>query len=205
MFFSIQKNNTTKKVFMRKRIADLVFVLDASGSMRPLRGATISKVKEILQSEMNADNDEKVLVTISTFNQKNTIRCFRKPIGKIRNLTRRNYTPKGKTALYDAIINTIFLVEKEQEKMAPEDLKNSRTHFVVITDGLDDASEVFPVDCFVREMIKDKKNSGWKFLFIGSDFDVEERQSDGLPLWARNYLKMKRKGMEVSEGPIEFW
>lgn len=181
---------------MRKRIADLVFVLDESGSMRPFRGAVISKVEEILQSEKNADKNEKVLVTISTFNQNNTVRCFRKPIGKIQDLTRRNYTPNGKTALYDAIINTIFLVEKEQEKMPPEDLKNSRTLFVVITDGGDDVSEEFPVDGFVREMIKDKKNSGWKFLFIGWDFDEKERPNESLPTWAKVYLKNKREGID---------
>lgn len=45
------------------------------------------------------------------------------------------------------------------------------TIFIIITDGMENASHKYSADK-VKKMIKDKKKQGWEFLFIGANIDA---------------------------------
>lgn len=157
---------------MEKRITDLVFILDISGSMRPLSAATIKSFNEMLRSQKEESCEDEAYVTTVTFNHTTHTLSQRKPIGEAREMTAEDYMPQGYTALNDAIGETINSVENLQR----EDLEAGRTiHtlFVIITDGLENASRTY-TRAHVRDLIKTKKELGWNFLFLGSEFDVKK-------------------------------
>ena len=45
--------------------------------------------------------------------------------------------------------------------------------FVITTDGMENASHIYP-HAKVKEMIEKKKGEGWEFIFIGANIDSAE-------------------------------
>ena len=80
-------------------VAELVFIIDASGSMMPLTSDTVGGYNSVLKKAAEAGNN--ALVTTVFFNQASTIVHDREPIGSIKPLTTSDYVPCGTTALLD--------------------------------------------------------------------------------------------------------
>jgi len=88
-------------------------------------------------------------------------------------MTDKDYTVRGCTALLDALggaIHHIALVHKYARK---EDVPE-HTVFVIITDGMENASRHYSAER-VKQMIEKEKNMyGWEFLFLGANIDAVE-------------------------------
>jgi hypothetical protein len=88
-------------------------------------------------------------------------------------LTEKEYHVGGSTALLDAIGRTIRKLVNVQRSTA-EAYRAGKVLFVIITDGMENASREFSASQ-VKAMIEhEKEQYGWEFLFLGANIDAVE-------------------------------
>jgi len=147
---------------------ELVMVLDKSGSMSGLESDTIGGFNSMIEKEKKLD--AKVNVTTVLFNDKIDTIYSREDIRRIKPLTDKEYEVGGTTALLDAVGSTILKVARTEGI----ENKDTKVVFVIITDGLENASEEFTREK-VKQMISDKQEkAGWDFIYLGANIDAAE-------------------------------
>ena len=154
---------------MTDRLTELVFILDKSGSMYGREEDTIGGFNATVKEQKETGN--RVYVTSVLFSDEHKILIDRLPIEEVREMERNDFRVGGCTALIDTIGDTIEHIGKVQHytKSDPVD----KTIFVIITDGLENASRKYSAG-EVRKMIEGKKEKGWEFLFLGANIEAVE-------------------------------
>lgn len=79
------------------------------------------------------------------------------------------YSPSGGTALNDAVVKAIRETEDTVLKVVDKEVK---VLVVVITDGQENSSVLYPNHKSVAKLIDQKTDQGWGFLFLGADQDA---------------------------------
>lgn len=161
-------NNTT----------ELVFILNRSGSMSGLEKDTIGGFNSLIEKQKKQNG--KCYVSTVLFDHEMLVLHDRLSLNDVQPMTDRDYEVRGCTALLDAIGGAIHHISNIHKYARPEDVPQS-TMFVIITDGMENASRKYTSNR-VKEMISHKKDKyGWEFLFIGANIDaVETAQSFGI-------------------------
>ncbi len=155
---------------MKKGLAEVVYILDRSGSMSGLEEDTIGGFNSMI--ERQKQELEEAYISCVLFSSDSEVIYDRVPIKKVEPMTRRQYFVGGCTALIDAIggavkhISTVHRYAREEDR--PE-----RTIFVITTDGMENASRRYTSEK-VKSMIEEKKKEGWEFLFLGANIDAVE-------------------------------
>lgn len=159
---------------------EVVFILDRSGSMEGLEKDTIGGFNRILKEQKENKVDGEVLVSTVLFDDERIVLHDRKNINDIERMTEKDYVPRGSTALIDALGYSIKHIANIHKYIRKEDIPE-HTLFVIITDGMENASHVFSSD-EVKKMIKhEEEKYGWEFMFIGANIDaVETAKSYGI-------------------------
>ena len=166
---TIKRNNKTVN-----EITELVFILDRSGSMANLVSDTIGGFNAMIEKQKKQNG--KCYVSTILFDNESEVLHDRIDLFKIKNMTKKDYTVRGCTALIDAIGGAINHVSNIHKYIRPEDVPQN-TMFVITTDGMENASHKYTAKQ-VKEMIENKKeNNGWEFLFIGANIDAVETAS----------------------------
>ena len=144
---------------MKNKDTDIIFVLDRSGSMSVIEEETIKGYNDFLMKEKKSKGN--VYVTTVLFDDKYELLYSRENINEVKNLTNKEYYARGCTALMDAVGKTIVTMDKEIDN-------SNRVVFVIMTDGLENASHEYN-----REMVKKliKKHKKWEFVFLGANID----------------------------------
>ncbi|MBQ8510023.1 MAG: VWA domain-containing protein [Clostridia bacterium] len=154
---------------MNQNLTELVFILDASGSMQPLTADTIGGFNSMLEKQKKEEGD--AYVSTLLFDNDTRVVHDRLPIAQIPLMTDKDYIPGGCTALLDALGGAIHHIGNIHKYARPEDVP-ARTLFVIITDGMENASRQYTADK-VKEMIeRRKKEHKWEFLFLGANIDA---------------------------------
>ena len=154
---------------MNNNATELVFVLDRSGSMHHLVSDTIGGYNALLEKQKK-EPGECVLTTV-LFDDRYELLHDRVPLERIRPMTEHEYYARGNTALLDAIGQTIEKTAHALQGIA-EEQRAKRVLFVIVTDGLENASREYSA-ARVREMVSQKQErSGWEFLFLGANMDA---------------------------------
>lgn len=161
---------------MKNNITELVLVIDASGSMNPLKADTVGGVNSVIEEQKKNKKDGNVLVNLVTFNNTSRVVYDRVDINKVKPFGDADYHIGGCTALYDAVCGSIKKISAIHKYIRKEDVPN-KTVFVIITDGLENASVNFRGKD-VKRMIEQKKEDGWEFIFLGANIDTEETARD---------------------------
>ncbi len=152
-----------------KNLLELVFIMDRSGSMAGLESDTLGGFNSMLGKQREENQD--VLVTTVFFNQTNQILHDRVPIAEIIPLTKRDYFASGSTALLDAIGDTVQRIRIIHKYAREEDIP-AHTLFVIITDGMENASRRFRHDQIKKMIETQKTEKNWEFLFLGANIDT---------------------------------
>lgn len=159
-------NNMKKKTYYH-------LILDKSGSMLDCIDSTISGFNEQIQAIKSLHTrfpNQTIEVGLTTFNHEVSHHCLCKSVQSIEQLTVKNYTPDGSTALLDAIGITTSLIKEELQHDLKD--KNNTIVVVVITDGYENASKVFNLER-IRKMINELEHTEqWTFSFLGSTIDA---------------------------------
>lgn len=147
---------------------EIVFILDASGSMNDLTDDTIGGFNGML--ERNREESGEAVVSTVIFNDESRVLHNRVDIREVPRLTRRDYRCSGCTALLDAVGGAIRHQETVQEVL-PGPYRADKVLFVITTDGMENASRRYTYRQ-VRRMIERHRDQGWEFLFIGANIDA---------------------------------
>lgn len=154
---------------MRNDLTELVFILDRSGSMHGLEKDTIGGFNSVLERNKALPGDANI--TTILFDHRFTILHDRQPIRSVAPITERDYSPAGMTALLDAVGQAICKIDNVMAYTA-EDYRAGKVQFVIITDGLENASKEYSAQR-VKQMIRDRQDKdGWDFLFLGANLDA---------------------------------
>lgn len=148
---------------------EIVFILDKSGSMSGLEEDTIGGYNSMLKRQQKVEGD--VIVTTVLFDDRYEIIHDRTDIRAIKPLTEKEYFVQGTTALLDAIGRTIFKTINAN-KNTKKEYQADKIMFVIITDGMENASREYSYEKIKSMIEKQKSEYKWEFIFLGANIDA---------------------------------
>ena len=152
-------------------ITELVFILDRSGSMQGLEKDTVGGFNGLIAKQKKQEG--KCYVSTVLFDDTCEVLHDRVALAAIPVMTEKEYYVRGCTALIDAIGGAIHHIGNIHKYARREDVPE-HTLFIIITDGMENASRKYSGK-EVKAMIEHrKKDCGWEFLFIGANIDAVE-------------------------------
>ena len=154
---------------MKKDLTELVFIIDRSGSMEGLESDTIGGFNAMLREQQTVEGE--ATVTTVLFDDQYELLHDRINIKAISPLTVNDYTVRGSTALFDALGKTINKIREVQKRTADE-YKAEKVMFIIITDGMENASSEYSADRLKRRIQHQREKYGWEFVFFGANMDA---------------------------------
>lgn len=152
-----------------KNKTDITIILDRSGSMDSVKSDTIGGFNSFLSSQQKSETE--AALSLVQFDDQYETLYIDKDINAAERLTENTFEPRGMTALFDAIGRTINAVGQRLAALA-ENERPDKVLLVIMTDGLENASQEFSAEK-VGEMIRHQRdNYKWEFMFIGANQDA---------------------------------
>ena len=156
---------------MKKKLTELVFILDKSGSMSGLEADTVGGFNSLVEKQREVEGE--CLVSMILFNDKSELIYDRHSVSEIKKMRKSDFTVGGTTALMDALGAAINHISKIHKYIREEDVPEN-TIFVIMTDGMENASHIFS-DSEVKALVEEKKEKcGWQFIFLAANIDAVE-------------------------------
>lgn len=205
------RNGYTQTIFTmndkgKTKVFNLV-ILDKSGSMGSICKEAIDGYNETLASiratqTKYADTQEHFVSLAAFCNCGIDMIYDMTPIEKAETLTDEKYRPCCLTPLFDAIGISVNSLKK---KIA--DVEDAAVLVTIITDGFENASKEWNSKA-VQELVKECKDQGWMFSFIGAGEDVLKVANDldikNKRLWVNTSEGTKTLFREENEARMEF-
>lgn len=179
---------------MGKKLTEIIFILDRSGSMSGLESDTIGGFNSFLKQQKKMKGEAKVTTVL--FDDHYELLHNDVDIKGLE-LTENDYYTRGSTALLDAIGKTITNVSKKHKSLKDKHLPD-KTIFVITTDGYENASTEFTYRSIHRMIDKKQKKDGWEFLFIGANID-EKAEAKNLNISPKNAMAFEASAAGVAE------
>ncbi len=139
--------------------------------MSGLESDTIGGFNAMIEKQKKAEGE--ALVSTVLFDNVSEVIHDRVNIMDIRPMTDRDYTVGGCTALLDAIGGAIHHIGNVHKYARQEDVPE-HTMFVIITDGMENASRFYRSERVKQMIERQKERYGWEFLFLGANIDAVE-------------------------------
>lgn len=152
-----------------KNLTEMVFILDRSGSMNGLEADTIGGYNSLLEKQKKEVGD--ATVTTVLFDDQYEMIHDHVAIGKVKDITNKEYFARGSTALLDAVGKTINHVGNGHKNALDNEIPG-KTMVVIITDGYENASREFTLPQIKQMIERQKEKFGWEFLFLGANIDA---------------------------------
>ena len=152
-------------------ITELVFIIDRSGSMYGLEKDTIGGFNSLIEKQKKEKGG--CYVSVVLFDDESEVLYDRVKLGEVRKMTLNDYETGGCTALIDALGGAIHHIGNIHKYARNEDVP-AHTVFVIITDGMENASRIYSSDRVKNAVKRQKEKYGWEFLFIGANIDAVE-------------------------------
>jgi len=121
-------------------------------------------------AKQKAEQGEALITTV-LFDDKYELLHDRININGVAPITEQEYFVRGTTALLDAVGNTIQKIGNAQ-KHTSEELHAEKVMFVIITDGMENASREYTYDRIKAMIEHQKEHYNWEFLFLGANIDA---------------------------------
>lgn len=154
---------------MKSGLTKIVFVIDRSGSMQSVASDMIGGFNKFIKTQ----KENKVGECQVTFNQFDDIfeNVYKNVlVENVEELTNKTYQPRNWTALYDAVCRTVDEVGEELAAL-PEDQRPEKVLIVILTDGLENASQKFNIKDVQNKIKTQTETYKWEFVYIGANQD----------------------------------
>ena len=147
------------------------YLIDRSGSMRPLRKAVVRETNKLLAEQRRGDDDCRI--TIAQFDSQEPFELIvdDEAIGDVKPLTADDYKPRATTPLYDAIGALISRADRRISERQTARLPEEDQLLVIFTDGLENASTDYQRDT-ILELLDERQNQGWTIGYLGANQDA---------------------------------
>jgi uncharacterized protein YegL len=145
----------------------VAIVLDESGSMAVGADETIAAFNEQVQALKQAYEQDGITTYVSLYTFDTTVEAKRRDIDvtQFAELTATEYTPKGLTAMYDAVGQAIT-------HLLAVDTPQTSTLVVIISDGRENASREFTAQDIANLIVKQQATKRWTFTYMGANQDL---------------------------------
>jgi hypothetical protein len=174
----------------------LIFVLDRTGSMQPIRGDVIGGFNTLL-ADQKAKPGECVM-TLIQFDSEDPFEVLADavPLDQVPELTTETYVPRGSTPLLDAEGRAIVRMEERAAKRAAIGEPGEAVVYATYTDGLENASREWT---FATLSAKKKEHEDdWAFLYLGVGHDAYN-QARSVGTMSVNTVSAARTGAGTQE------
>jgi Mg-chelatase subunit ChlD len=146
-------------------------VLDRSGSMASIAADMVGGFNQFLRNQRETQGEARV--TLAQFDSEDPFEVLIDgiPLEQVEDLDQAAYQPRATTPLYDAVGRMIVRIDKEIEQRAAGGLPGEDQLVLIITDGMENSSTRY-TRAKVFQMISERREQGWVFVFLGADQDV---------------------------------
>jgi hypothetical protein len=154
---------------MNPNLTEIAYILDRSGSMQPLQEPAVAAFNDFIKSQLDVPGDARL--TLIQFDDAYEVPVASMMIQEVPQLTAATYTPRGSTALFDAIGRTIKETDRRISALPDAD-KPGKVILAIFTDGEENASQEYSskhISDLIR-LYRDEK--GWEFLFLAANQDA---------------------------------
>jgi hypothetical protein len=154
---------------MNPHLTEIAYILDRSGSMQPMQEPAVAAFNDFIKSQLDVPGDARL--ALIQFDDAYEVHVSAKPIQDVPQLTAATYTPRGSTALLDAIGRTIKETDRRITAL-PEGDKPGKVILAIFTDGEENASQEYTIKHIgdLIRLYRDQK--GWEFLFLAANQDA---------------------------------
>lgn len=156
---------------MNNNLTEVIFILDASGSMYSLADDTIGGFNSLIENQKTLEGECKVTTVLFNDTSWKIHNCVN--VQEVEPLTRDAYKTTGCTALLDTVGRTIDEVGVRLAA-TPEEERPCKVTVVITTDGYENASSEYTQER-IKQMIELQQNTySWTFMFLGANIDAEQ-------------------------------
>lgn len=154
------------------------FVADMSGSMQGIAQDVIGTINGLVEDQIDKRGD--AFFTLTTFDTVVETPFDAIPVQDMPKIGAETYTPRGMTALLDAIGQTVRATEVSAERLNPDQVL-----FMIMTDGYENSSKEWGKNQ-VSKLLEEKQDDPdfpWQVVFMGGDLGTAEEvwgQANGL-------------------------
>lgn len=153
----------------------IVVVLDRSGSMATIQKDVEGGFNEFIKTQRETPGE--CNVSLYQFDTHYEAVYKDVPVNSVKPLT---LTPRGSTALLDAIGTTINSVG-ETLRSTPEEQRPGKVLVMIITDGQENASREFTKKAVFDTITHQREKYNWEFTFLGANQDsIAEASAIGI-------------------------
>jgi hypothetical protein len=154
---------------MNPNLTEIAYILDRSGSMQPMQEPAVAAFNGFIKSQLSVPGDARL--TLIQFDDAYEVPIAACPVQDVRELTAATYTPRGMTALLDAIGRTIKDIDRRLVAL-PETEKPGKVILAIFTDGHENASREYTLK-HISDLIRlYRDEKGWEFLFLAANQDA---------------------------------
>ena len=142
------------------------FLIDRSGSMSSMVDDVVGGFNEFVENQKQQTGE--CTMTLVQFDSQDPYEIIHNgiPIGKVPELTRQQYQPRGGTPLLDALGTLITRIDQRLG-----DLGTSEDQIVVVfTDGFENSSTTWSRSKLFQA-IESRRAAGWTFVYLGANQD----------------------------------
>ncbi|MBI1248027.1 VWA domain-containing protein [bacterium] len=150
---------------MNRELTDITIVLDRSGSMEPIRDATVEGVNGFLASHRGQPGTR---ISLIQFDDQYEPLFVALPIADTPAI---DLIPRGSTALLDAVGRSIQETG-QRLAMMPEEERPGTVMFVIQTDGYENASRLWSLQRVNEAICHQREKYAWQFVFLGANQDA---------------------------------
>lgn len=147
----------------------IAVVMDRSGSMASMKDAPIEGFNVFVRDQSEIPSE--CLMSYIQFDDRYEVVHNLLDIGKVPPLTSATYSPRGSTALLDAIGRTIDELGRTLAAM-PEDERPEKTVLAIFTDGYENASREYRAQQVADMIAHQREKYNWQILFLAANLDA---------------------------------
>jgi hypothetical protein len=154
---------------MNPNLTEIAYILDRSGSMEPMQEPAVAAFNAFVKAQLDVPGDARL--TLIQFDDAYEVPIAACPVQDVRELTAATYTPRGMTALLDAIGRTVKDIDRRLTAL-PETEKPGKVILAIFTDGMENASREYTLK-HISDLIRlYRDEKGWEFLFLAANQDA---------------------------------
>lgn len=169
---------------MKENLTELVFVLDKSGSMSSMSAESIGGFNAFLEAQKKLPGEAKL--TLVLFDHEYSVIYSGKDIREVKPLDDKIYSPRGTTALLDAVGRTVDDVGKRLHDTVEQE-RPSKVLVTILTDGLENASKDYTKKKLSEMISHQREKYSWEFIFLAANQDAF---AEGTNLGISGHLSM---------------
>lgn len=147
-------------------LTEIILIVDRSGSMISIQKDAEGGINQFIKEQQELPG--RALLTLAQFDSEYELLHNGVPIKDINKYT---LSPRGMTALLDAIGKTINEV-KNRHRDISENSRPGKVIVAIVTDGMENASREFNRQHIFHMISGQRKDQDWQFIFLAANQDA---------------------------------